>query len=509
MKPLLLSFPLLFTLLSLVLSQSPNPPPKGLFINCGATAPFEDTNGLRWIPDSPYISSGIPKTLTLPGLLHTLTTLRSFPLQKNPNIPRKFCYVFPVFRTAKYLIRTTYFYGGINGQNSPPVFDQIVEGTIWTVVNTTDDYARGMSSYYEGVFLAKGKTMSICIAPNTYTDSDPFISGLELVLLEDSVYNSTDFSKYALTVVARHSFGSSGPIVRFPDDPFDRYWQPFPGSNHNITSNKNVSVSGFWNLPPSKVFDSALTSDQLTPMELPWPPVSLPNSSYYVALYFADNRDSITPLSRVFSISINGIEFYHNLTVTSSGVVVFANIWPLSGLTKLTLTPASGSDIGPLINAGEVFDIMALGGTTITRDVIALERVRKSLQNPPVDWNGDPCLPLGYSWTGVTCSEGPRFRVVSLNLSSMGISGSLSPSIANLTALSDILLGNNNLSGSIPDLSRLRRLERLHLEDNQLSGEILPSLENISTLRELFIQNNNLTGHIPDSLKAKPGLNLQ
>lgn len=120
----------------------------------------------------------------------------------------------PVYRTGKYLIRTTYFYGGINGNESPPVFDQIVDGTFWSVVNTTEDYVKGNSSYYEGVFLAKGKTLSLCLAANTYTDSDPFISGLEFVLLDNSLYNSTNFDTYGLSLVARHSFGYDGPIIR-------------------------------------------------------------------------------------------------------------------------------------------------------------------------------------------------------------------------------------------------------------------------------------------------------
>ena len=46
--------------------------------------------------------------------------------------------------------------------------------------------------------------------------------------------------------------------------------------------------------------------------------------------------------------------------------------------------------------------------------VIALEQVKKTFRNPPLDWNGDPCLPREYTWTGVTCSEGSRIRVVAL-----------------------------------------------------------------------------------------------
>lgn len=56
--------------------------------------------------------------------------------------------------------------------------------------------------------------MSVCVARNTYTDSDPFISALEFILLGNSVYNSTDFENYGLSLMARNSFGYGGPVIR-------------------------------------------------------------------------------------------------------------------------------------------------------------------------------------------------------------------------------------------------------------------------------------------------------
>ncbi|KAG2721741.1 hypothetical protein I3760_02G095700 [Carya illinoinensis] len=496
-----LSLIFFFSLLSLSLSQPP--PLKGLLIDCGATA-GSIIDGRAWLSDAGFISAGTPKNLTTPVLNPILSTLRSFPFTNN--LRKKFCYDVPVYRNAKYLIRTTYFYGGINGRDSPPVFDQIVDGTFWSVVNTTEDYANGMSSYFEGVFVAHGKTMSLCIAPNTYTDSDPFITALEFLIVGDSLYNSTDFGKYGLRLVGRHAFGLSGPIIRYPDDHFNRFWEPFEGTYSTPTENRNVSVSAFWNLPPLKIFERALTTTKVQPIELSWPPVSLPNSTYYIALYFADDRKWS---SRVFDVKINNVSYYLNLNVTPAGACVFAARWPLAGAVKITLTPAVGSNIGPLINAGEVFEVLVLGGRTTTRDVIALEKVKDSLKNPPLDWNGDPCLPRQFSWTGILCSEGPQIRVIALNLTNMGLSGSLSPTISKMTALTDIWLGYNSLTGSIPDLSSMKMLKILHLENNQLSGEIPPSLGAIDGLRELFLQNNNLTGLVPKNLEGKPGLNLK
>lgn len=156
---------------------------------------------------------------------------------------------------------------------------------------------------------------------------------------------------------------------RYPDDEFDRFWAPF--GRENPTSNRNVSVSGFWNLPPLKIFETELTSGQSKPLDLDWPPLSLPNSTYYISLYFAHNSNSSsTESSRVFNISINGITYYSNLNVTPAGLAVFATQWPLSGPTRLTLTPSVDSKFAPSINGGEVFEVLPLGGKTLTRDGI-------------------------------------------------------------------------------------------------------------------------------------------
>ncbi|PIN07891.1 Non-specific serine/threonine protein kinase [Handroanthus impetiginosus] len=498
--------PLLF-LLFLLLLISFSQPLRGVFIDCGANV--ESTvNGLEWVPDTSYISTGTSKNLAQEVLIPTLATLRTFHLQNN--VFKKFCYEIPVDRTRKYLVRTTYYYGGVNGNVNPPVFDQIVDGTLWSVVNTTEDYLSGNLSYYEGVFMPTGKNLSVCLAANTYTDSDPFISALEVVPLWDQLYNSTDFKANALGLVARHSFGYDEPVIGYPDDQFNRYWAPFGEYAFPQSTSQNLAVSGIWNLPPAKVFQTRLSRSLAVPLTLLWPPGPLPGSeSYYIALYFADDQSSASGNSRTLDITINGVTYYNNLSVTPAGIVVFANQWPLSGVTNLTLTPSPGSNVGPLINAGEVFRVLQAGGKTLARDVIAMINLKRSFHNPPADWSGDPCLPSQYSWTGVTCSEGARIRVVSLNLTSLNLSGSISSSITRLTALTSILLGNNGLSGTIPDVSSLKGLEILHLEDNHLSGTIPPSLGNLRNLRELFLQNNNLTGQVPSNITGKPGLTLR
>lgn len=190
----------------------------GYLLNCGAGQSSKSdviVGSLKYVTDEGYISVGNASNVKQEDLVPILTTLRYFPDKS----ARKYCYEIPVIKGGKYLVRTTYYYGGFDGGKEPPVFDQIVEGTKWSVVNTTEDFANGLSSYYEVVVLAKGKTLSVCLARNnmTGTNSSPFISALELEYLDDSVYNSTDFNKYALSTVARANFGipADGDIIGY------------------------------------------------------------------------------------------------------------------------------------------------------------------------------------------------------------------------------------------------------------------------------------------------------
>lgn len=167
---------------------------------------------LKYVSDNDFISVGNTSSLQGHDLVPVLSTLRYFPDKS----ARKYCYVLTVNKGRKYLVRTTYYYGGFDGGKEPPVFDQIIDGTRWSIVNTTEDYANGLSSYYEAVVPSTGKKLSVCLGRNENTTSHPFISALELALLDDSAYNSTKFDKYALSTVARANFGDdSGNMIRY------------------------------------------------------------------------------------------------------------------------------------------------------------------------------------------------------------------------------------------------------------------------------------------------------
>ncbi|VVB13187.1 unnamed protein product [Arabis nemorensis] len=80
-------------------------------------------------------------------------------------------------------------------------------------------------------------------------------------------------------------------------------------------------------------------------------------------------------------------------------------------------------------------------------------------------WQGhEPC-----NWYGITCFEG---RITLVTFISMNLTGSISPSFADITSLSVIDLSHNRLTGIIPfELTKLN-LESLDVSYNDLHGKV-------------------------------------
>ena len=100
--------------------------------------------------------------------------------------------------------------------------------------------------------------------------------------------------------------------------------------------------------------------------------------------------------------------------------------------------------------------------------------------------------PLGQ-WFGVTVTDN---RVSEISLGKNNLSGTV-PDLGALTELQELLLYDNSLSGEIPDLSALAKLTQLHFNNNGLNGTITPS-HLPASLGRLDLYNNRLSGTIPD-----------
>ncbi|KAM7515006.1 hypothetical protein LguiA_004589 [Lonicera macranthoides] len=104
------------------------------------------------------------------------------------------------------------------------------------------------------------------------------------------------------------------------------------------------------------------------------------------------------------------------------------------------------------------------------------------------------------TWIGISCDLNNQF-VIALNLSGMGLAGTVTPLIGNLSYLTSLDISYNNFSGSVPEeLSHLHHLQYLRLSNNNFTGTIQASLGNITKLEILNLGFNQLTGSIPAAI---------
>ena len=168
------------------------------------------------------------------------------------------------------------------------------------------------------------------------------------------------------------------------------------------------------------------------------------------------------------------------------------------------MRPANRLAIKPLALLGTLlFASALLGGqpvqgqvsADVARDRAALEALYDSTGGAnwttSTNWKIDDDL---GAWHGVIVnSDG---RVTELHLNNNNLVGPLPNALGNLTALVDLRLHENQLTGEIPSLSGLTSLVNAYMQRNQLSGSI-PSLRGLTELQALWLQHNQLTGEFP------------
>ncbi|KAH6825516.1 hypothetical protein C2S53_006003 [Perilla frutescens var. hirtella] len=102
------------------------------------------------------------------------------------------------------------------------------------------------------------------------------------------------------------------------------------------------------------------------------------------------------------------------------------------------------------------------------------------------------------TWTGIICGKKHPERVTSLNLSNMGLRGTIAKEIGNLSFLRFVDISNNSISGLIPsEIGQLRRLRVLKMAFNQLSDGIPQSIGLLRKLQEFNLSYNYLSGNFP------------
>ncbi|KAK6133491.1 hypothetical protein DH2020_032784 [Rehmannia glutinosa] len=137
----------------------------------------------------------------------------------------------------------------------------------------------------------------------------------------------------------------------------------------------------------------------------------------------------------------------------------------------------------------------------LNREGLYLQRAKLGFEDPNAvlsDWNPRDKTPC--KWNGVVCDS---YSVVSLDLSSSGLSGPFPSILCRLKNLTFISLYDNFINSTVPDLARLAdlpNLKYLDLTGNNFSGYIPESFGTFQKLVVLSLMENLLEGAIPSFL---------
>ncbi|GMJ05323.1 hypothetical protein like AT3G47570 [Hibiscus trionum] len=147
---------------------------------------------------------------------------------------------------------------------------------------------------------------------------------------------------------------------------------------------------------------------------------------------------------------------------------------------------------------------------TIFTDQSALLALKHHISHDPesvLATNWSVSTPV-CNWFGVRCGSKHR-RVTALNITGLGLVGTIPPHLGNLSFLSVLAIRDNRFHGILPgQLSNLQRLKHLISGNNGFSGEIPPWLGSLTRLRHLILYQNNFQGIIPSSLANLSNLEM-
>ncbi|KAM3304051.1 putative inactive receptor kinase [Capsicum chacoense] len=140
---------------------------------------------------------------------------------------------------------------------------------------------------------------------------------------------------------------------------------------------------------------------------------------------------------------------------------------------------------------------------SIENDIKCLQGIKSSLLDPLnklSSWSfTNTSVASICKLVGVSCWNEKENRLISLQLPSMSLSGSLPPDLQYCTSLQTLDLSGNELSGSLPVqiCSWLPYLVNLDLSSNSFSGSLPPEFSNCKFLNTLLLNDNKLKGSIP------------
>ncbi|XP_038706279.1 probable LRR receptor-like serine/threonine-protein kinase At1g05700 isoform X2 [Tripterygium wilfordii] len=468
--------------------------PDFISIDCGSGEDYVDNvSGISYKSDLEFTNSGENREIQGgyisqdPPYRPQLNNVRSFP-QGTKN-----CYTLnPIQgKNNSYLIRAVFLYGNYDGSNVNPKFDLHLDGNFWETVRIDDT---STFVFNEIIHVASRDVIHVCLV-NTGLGT-PFISALELRLLENSIYNIE--SAGALALVGRFDIGTQGSTyVRHEDDPYDRLWRLddfSTGIPITTTSNITAFSSTVYKLSAQVLRTAVIPSKNHTQLIYYWNLNT--KREYYVCLHFMEFEEVAKAQPRQITITLNSINDVYPITLYYLKPQSLCPQTTLKGNANFTISKTTDSDRPPILNAYEVYHALLLQHSPTNQDDFdAIVAVKQTYKITRDDWQGDPCVPPNFLWSGLNCSYDVTPRIISLNLSSNKLNGNITFSFANLTALQFLDLSYNNFTGSTPEiLASLPNLQILNLAGNNLNGPVPRGLVEKS-------EHGSLQLSLPESLQ--------
>ncbi|KAK4429144.1 putative LRR receptor-like serine/threonine-protein kinase PAM74 [Sesamum alatum] len=339
-----------------------------LRIDCGLTGKTtEHYNNQTWFPDSFFMDHGKTKQIsseTHRNVSQVMTTLRYFPNREDKN-----CYSLPLINTQKFVFRAGFYYGNYDGKSQPPVFDLFLGGQQWATVNSS---ATDGPVYHELMYAPKNDNISVCLMGRKEYGDTPFISYLEATYLdEDATDNHTVYGMMrngtAYHLVARLNFGGHDQVLEpwsgmedVCEERLNRYWTPQPMSGYTNLTFVPTSCSGaaYENRPPNSVINTAISPTNASqsiyvPINFP---TTTPQSAYIVLYFYQDLGSKNLNATRNMDVYVDHVMRRNvKLQTYRSGEVVTLYPVLVQGTVNVTISPANGTVLPPLLNGMEVY----------------------------------------------------------------------------------------------------------------------------------------------------------
>ncbi|KFK28115.1 hypothetical protein AALP_AA8G474600 [Arabis alpina] len=337
----------------------------------------------------------------------------------------------------------------------------------------------------EVIHFTKHQLLHICLV--NIGKGVPFINVLEVRPIPNpKAYKNPSGSLKLLFRLYLSSKAENPSKIGYPDDIYDRRWYPYFLENLwlPVTTNpsmiNNTDIDGY--NPPQRVMAAAaIPRDANGTLDIEWT-VKPPTAQFYPYIYVSELETLGGKDIREFNMMLN--EGYLDGPLLPEQLITnpVYSLLPQQdtngdGKCVLRLKKTARSTLPPILSAIEVYTVMELSQLeTNVDDVTGIKDVQGSYNLSRITWQGDPCAPVQFMWQGLKCSHSDNSTpptIISLDLSSSGLTGSIAEAIQSLPHLQQLDLSNNSLSGQVPEfLAYMKSLLIINLSGNDLSGSV-------------------------------------